>query len=125
MSQDPDVLTHFYDKLRKQSRLSSMDIPESKVFFVRRAISDATGVCYSLEHVTVSLYLEGELNPDKYFPEALPRWYVDRYLGGKMPDMNVLRDKLRVLYTERLERQILASAELEVSIASVGEDKTN
>lgn len=110
-----EILQKFYDNLNSQASLTSMGIPPSKVFFVRRAIEDATGVCYSYEHVYCSLFLEGYLNPDKHFTNGLPQWYVDKYLGGKHPEMDVLRDKLRVLYQRHLETAIPDSAELEVT----------
>lgn len=117
-----EILEQFYDRLRKQCSLSDLGIPTSKVFFVRRAIEERTGVCYTVHHLECSLFLEGYLNPDKHFTNGLPQWYVDKYLKGKHPEMTPLREKLRVLYQRHLETvQSLHSAELEVDEADIGE----
>lgn len=105
-----DILRLFYERVSKSNNLEDLGIPPSEVFYVRKALEERTGVCYTLEHVECSLYLEGRLSPDKHFLTSLPQWYVDKYMEGKMPDMEVLRDKLRVLYNQHLERQSLLFA---------------
>lgn len=90
-----EVLERFYERLAKSDKLEGLDIPPSSVFYVRRAIESATGLCYDLEHVEVSLFLEGLINPDKHFLGGIPQWYTDKYLGGVKPDMEELRNRLR------------------------------
>lgn len=117
-----EILEQFYDRLRKQCSLSGLGIPVSKVFYVRRAIEDRTGVCYTVQHLECGMFLEGYLDPDKHFSNGLPQWYVDKYLHGKHPDMALLREKLRRIYQRHLETvQSLHSAELEVDEADIGE----
>lgn len=108
---DIDVLQKFYDRLRRSQSLARLDIPPSLVFYVRRALEDGLGQHFDLEHVYVACFLEGYVDPDKHFLEALPSWYVEKYFGGKAPDMEALRVNLRVLYQQHLERQAQASAE--------------
>ena len=99
-----DVLTKFYNHVSRTESLKGLDIPTSKVFFVRRAIADATGISYTLQHIEIALFLEGHLDPDKYFLDGLPEWYVVQY------QHSFDRDKLREVYRQR----ILDSAEHEV-----------
>ena len=120
---DEDILRRFYEGVKKQCSLTDLEIPPSLVFYVRRAIAERTGVCYPVSHVYASCYLEGFLDPDTHFVNGLPQDYVDKFFGGKHPDMNVLRERLRVLYQRHLEVQSLSSAELMVDEADIGEVK--
>jgi hypothetical protein len=120
---EENILEKFYDGIRKQCSLTDLGIPPSKVFFVRRAIEDRTGLCFPVQHIECSLFLEGHLDPDRFFANGLPVWYVDKYLNGKHPDMDVLRDKLRIKYQQHLASLIPVSAELEVIEADTGEGK--
>lgn len=126
-----DVLGKFYKRIAERGTVSLSGVPESTVFFVRRGIESKSGVLYPLEHVAISLFLQGRLDPDKYYKNGLPQWYVDKYLGGKHPDMEKLRRVLRAMFavytcllefnSQRLERQISDSEELKVSEADTGE----
>lgn len=119
---EEDVLRKFYDGVSKSGSLTALEIPPSLVFFVRRALEDATGVCYTLEHVYCSVFLEGYLNPYKHFTKGLPKWYIEKYYGGKHPDMDTLRERLNIKYRRHLEA-ISVSAELTVDDVDIGEAK--
>ena len=116
-----DVLRVFYERVSQSNNLQDLGIPPSFVFYVRKGLEERTGVCYDLEHVECSLFLEGYLNPDKHFLTSLPQWYVDKYMNGKLPNMSELREKLKVLYYQRLERQASTSAESTAFVADTGE----
>ena len=103
-----EVLERFYERLSKSDKLEGLNIPPSVVFYVRRAIEVATGVCYDLEHIEVALFLEGKVNPDKHFDKGIPEWYVDKYLGGVKPDMEKLRTKLREKFEANRPFEMLA-----------------
>lgn len=119
---ESDVLTRFYKRVQTSNKTSDLALPYAIVYYVRRGIEATYGQLYDLEHVECALYLEGYLNPDKHFPEALPQWYVDKYLNGDMPNMEALRTRLRRVYHQRLERQRLLPEGIvcsEADIASV------
>jgi hypothetical protein len=103
-----EILERFYERVSKSNNLEGLDIPPSCVFYIRRAIEEKTGILYDLEHVEVSLFLEGGVDPDKHFPTALPKWYVDKYLNGVAPDMDKLRIKLREKYLKNRPYEVLA-----------------
>lgn len=116
-----NVLETFYGRIASKGTVSLSGVPESLVFFVRRGIERLTGVLYPLEHVEIALFLEGYLNPGKYYKNGLPQWYVNLYMRGKHPEMDKLRDRLNIKFNQRLERAIPDSAELEVTKADTGE----
>ena len=97
--QDENVIRRFYEKLRKSEDARGVHIPLSRVFFIRRALADRTGVWYTIEHVEVALALEGWLDPREL--KAIPSWYVARFMAGVAPDMQELRKRLEVKYRER------------------------
>lgn len=73
------VLEAFYTDLIKAANSRNPDyvinrihIPVSDVFYVRKAIHEATGVLYSLDHVERAMYLEGHLSASDVFePERI------------------------------------------------------
>lgn len=113
-----DVLRKFYERVSKSNSVTNLGIPPSIVFFVRRALEDTTGVPYTLEHVECSLFLEGYLDPDRFFIDGLPSWYAKKYLTKDL-DMRTLRGKLRYKYhgrlLERQKREISSSEDTMVS----------
>jgi hypothetical protein len=52
------VLESFYDALTNKT-LKYLHVPHSKVFYVRAAIQERTGIRYSLEHIENAMVLEG------------------------------------------------------------------
>ena len=52
------VIESFYDALRNKT-FRCLHKPHSKVFYVRAAIQERTGIRYSLEHVENAMVLEG------------------------------------------------------------------
>ena len=125
-----DVLERFYKRIAEKGTVSLSGVPESLVFFVRSGIEARTGILYPLEHVEISLFLRGRLNPDKYYKSGLPQWYVTKYYKGKHPDMEKLRRVLRAMFAvytcclefnQRLDGNITAFEDPSVSEADLGE----
>jgi len=71
------VLEHFYEAIANGSSkiLKRVHIPKSDVFYVRKAISEATGETYTLDHVERAMYLEGYLTRNEVLDPDRPRGY--------------------------------------------------
>ena len=52
------VLESFYDAISNKT-LKYLHVPHSKVFYVRAAIQERTGISYSLERIENAMVLEG------------------------------------------------------------------
>ena len=52
------VLESFYNAITNKT-LKYLHVPHSKVFYVRAAIQERTGIRYSLEHIENAMVLEG------------------------------------------------------------------
>jgi len=52
------VLESFYDAITNKT-LKYLHVPHSKVFYIRAAIQERTGIRYSLEHRENAMVLEG------------------------------------------------------------------
>jgi predicted glycosyltransferase involved in capsule biosynthesis len=52
------VLESFYDAISNKT-LKYLHVPHSKVFYVRAAIQERTGIRYSLERIENAMVLEG------------------------------------------------------------------
>jgi len=52
------VLESFYNAISNKT-LKYLHVPHSKVFYVRAAIQERTGIRYSLEHIENAMVLEG------------------------------------------------------------------
>lgn len=111
---DPNgVLEKLYARLASSNRMSDLRFPSSDVYYVRAAIFERTGTLYSVEHVLVSMYLEGYFPPESL--NKIPKWYVDKFMGGTGPDMLLLKEKIGRIYRQRigLERQVVSPVSVE------------
>lgn len=99
-----DVLERFYKRIAERGTVSLDGVPESIVFFVRRGIEARTGALYSLEHVSIALFLEGYLDPDKYYKTGLPVWYINRYCNGSTTRAENWAKAARSKFVERVCR---------------------
>ena len=52
------VLESFYHAITNKT-LKYLHVPHSKVFYIRAAIQERTGIRYSLEHIENAMVLEG------------------------------------------------------------------
>jgi len=71
------VLEHFYEAIANGNSkiLKRVHIPKSDVFYVRKAISEAIGETYTLDHVERAMYLEGYLTRNEVLDPDRPRGY--------------------------------------------------
>ena len=72
MNNDICYIDKLYRRIAKSDRTNDLDLPRSDVFFVRRGIEEVYGESYSLEHVRISMWLEGHL-PVKDI-RIIPEW---------------------------------------------------
>ena len=81
------VLEHFYEAIASGNSkiLKRVHIPKSDVFYVRKAISEATGVTYTLDHVERAMYLEGYLTRNEVLDPTRPRGYCSYDTPKKVP----------------------------------------
>ena len=114
------ILEKLYDRLASSNRISDLCLPPSSAFYVRQALADRLGEDYSLEHVTVALWLEGYISPDSI--RRIPDWYVEKYMNGKKPDMKRLREVLEKKF-ESYRQLVLSEVSSPVS-AELAEDNT-
>jgi hypothetical protein len=103
MTNDFVILRKFYQRALKSENLTGVFIPRSDVHYVRRAIYERTGEWYELEHVVISMWLEGCIPPNDV--TSIPEWYVTKYMEGKMPQFSELKEEVVKKYKERLIRE--------------------
>lgn len=108
MDEDQRAIRKFYSTLVNTDRIEANTLFHSKVYYSRWALWERTGVWYTLDHVNTSMWLEGFLPVDEV--ESIPDWYVDKFMGGKAPDMAVLKKQVEALY--RAKHPAPVSAEL-------------
>ena len=101
MNSDQELLPRFYKRVLKSPNLAGIFIPRSDVHYVRRAIYERTGEWFTLEHVSISMWLEGYLPPNEI--SKIPDWYVDKYMKGCYPDMVKLKEEIKVKYRKFLQ----------------------
>jgi len=72
-----NVIEDYYKALVSNNPRSVLQvhIPKSDVFYVRKAIENATGEKYTLDHVERSMYLEGHLKSYEVLDPERPRGY--------------------------------------------------
>ena len=72
-----NVIEEYYKALVSNNPRSVLQvhIPKSDVFYVRKAIEEATGERYTLDHVERSMYLEGHLSRNEVLDPDRPRGY--------------------------------------------------
>lgn len=99
----------FYKRLRNSRNVADVDLPTSSIWYVRAAIEARYGEYYTVEHVQISCWLEGLIDPNSV--TRIPRWYVERYMHGLEPNFRELKNQVTELYAAR--QQALVSAEQE------------
>ena len=103
MSQDK-AIARVYAKLFASDNPPNLRIPHSSVYYVRWKMWEDTGIWYSIEHVEVSMFLEGAISPHSL--TLIPDWYVGKYMGGKEPNVKAMRPKLKKKWLKRKEREL-------------------
>jgi hypothetical protein len=94
--------------LKNQGRtIDPADLPHSSVFYIREALSNRHGTNYLLEHVQISLWLEGFLPRDCV--KRIPDWYIKDYMKGIKPDMKALTEHVGMLYSSRVTSDMSVS----------------
>ena len=95
------VLEKFYKRIAEKGTVSLSGVPESAVFLVRRGIESCYGILYPLEHIEIALFLEGYLNPDKYYKSGLPTWYINAHCSGSKDRAETRTKRAREKFVER------------------------
>lgn len=103
-------LERLYRRIQKSDRINDLDLPRSSVFYVKRAIQERTGEEYSVEHVRIAMWLEGELPVSDV--RKIPNWYVNKYMGGKC-DFTLICSQVRILRRKKLEEAAKLASEEE------------
>jgi hypothetical protein len=102
------VLEKLYYRLASSGNISDLRFPSADVFYVRAAILARTGSLYPVEHVLVSMYLEGYLPPESL--NKIPKWYVDQFMGGEAPNMQDLKERIGRVYRQRIGLERLVTS---------------
>lgn len=100
MNDDICYINKLYRRIWKSDRINDLDLPRSDVFFVQRGIKERYDEDYSLEHIRVSMWLEGHL-PVKDI-RKIPQWYIDKYMGGKC-NFEAVKRQVRYRRQQRLQ----------------------
>jgi len=109
MFKKENYLERFYSRIQKSDRVNDLDLPRSSVFYVKEAIQARTGEDYPIEHVKISMWLEGHLPISDV--RKIPNWYINKYMDGKC-DFITICNRVKILRRSRLEEAAkLASAE--------------
>ena len=96
-----EVIKACYERIARTEQTNSSDLPHSSVYYTRWVIWEKTGVWFTIEHVKVSMWLEGLVNPEDV--KVIPEWYIKKYLGGVKPNMEVLRTNSKAIWDKHQE----------------------
>jgi len=110
----PELSTcKFYDRVRVSNNIASVHLPRRDVFYVRFKLFEDTGIWYNLEHVEISMWLEGMLPLNEI--TAIPKWYVEKFMGGVEVDFRHIKEQVKNKIAKLKKEDVPESAELAAS----------
>ena len=95
-------ILQYYKRLRNSRNVSDIDLPLSGIWYVRAAIESRYGEFYTVEHVQISAWLEGLIDPGAV--TKIPEWYKLKYMGGQEMDFKGLKAEVTEKFNRRVKR---------------------